>query len=162
MTRFASLPCRVLPDGRRVFVARSWRARLLGLAGLTALPPDVALLLPACRSVHTFGMRFALDLVWVDARGAVVRVDRDVAPCSVRSCAGARAVIEAPAGEGGGLARAWASAHRRDDRHDEHGGQDERDQRPHRDRHGGHDDQRHRGGSSEGSRREPRIVVGQR
>src|SRR5256885_13673930 len=113
LPRLTSLPCRVLPDGRRVFVARSWRARLLGLAGLAALPPGAALLLPACRSVHTFGMRFALDLVWVDARGAVVRVDRDVAPCSGRSCAAARAAVAVLAGEGEELARAWAAAHRR-------------------------------------------------
>ena len=79
MTRLTSLPCRVLPDGRRVFVARSWRARLLGLAGLAALPPGAALLLPACRSVHTFGMRFALDLVWVDARGAVRQLRNETA-----------------------------------------------------------------------------------
>jgi len=33
------------------------------------------LLIPRCRSVHTFGMRFALDLFWLDEWGRVLRVD---------------------------------------------------------------------------------------
>jgi uncharacterized membrane protein (UPF0127 family) len=69
-------------------------ARLLGLAGLRTPPPATGLLLPHTRSVHTFGMRFALDLVWIDGQGRVVRVDRDVRPWRVRSCRGARAVVE--------------------------------------------------------------------
>jgi uncharacterized protein len=43
-------------------------------------------------------MRFALDLHWLDAAGAVVRVDRAVRPGRVRACRRARAVIEVPAG----------------------------------------------------------------
>jgi uncharacterized protein len=78
-------------------VARCFRDRLLGLAW-TRSPRAAALLLPRCRSVHTFGMRFALDLFWVDARGEIVRVDRKVPPWRVRSCADARCVIEVPAG----------------------------------------------------------------
>lgn len=52
--------------GVRVFVARSRLARLLGLAGLGELPGDVALLIPRCRSVHTFGMRFVLEVAFLD------------------------------------------------------------------------------------------------
>jgi uncharacterized membrane protein (UPF0127 family) len=48
--------------------------------------------------VHTFGMRFALDLIWLDRTGAVVRVDRDVAPRRLRGCRRARAVLECAAG----------------------------------------------------------------
>lgn len=82
--------------GCDVRCARDPLARLLGLAGLRALPPAVGLLLPGTRSVHTFGMRFALDLVWLDREGRVVRVDHDVHPRRVRSCRGARAVVELP------------------------------------------------------------------
>src|SRR3982751_3197618 len=108
MTRFASLRCRELPAGWRVFVAGSLRSRLVGLAGLAALPARVGLLLPACRSIHTFGMRFALDLVWIGADGRPVRVDRAVRPRRLRSCRGARAVVEVAAGEGDALALALA------------------------------------------------------
>lgn len=75
-------------------VAGSRCERLLGLA-LRARPPDHALLLPRCRSIHTFGMRFPLDLVWLDAHGRVVRVDRGVPPGRVRCCRRAAAVVEA-------------------------------------------------------------------
>jgi uncharacterized membrane protein (UPF0127 family) len=84
--------------GVHVAVASGLRARLLGLAGVAAPPPGLALLLAPCRSVHTCGMRWPLDLVWLGAGGAVVRVDRDVRPWRIRSCRRALAVVEVPAG----------------------------------------------------------------
>ena len=77
-----------------ILVARSPLRRLLGLA-LRRRPPAHALLLPRCRSVHTFGMRFPLDLIWLDRDGRVLRVDEAVPPWRVRSCRGAAAVLEA-------------------------------------------------------------------
>jgi uncharacterized protein len=79
-----------------VRVANTFRARLLGLA-LRSRPPDHALLLPRTRAVHTFGMRFDLDLYWLDAGGRVVRVDRAVPRRRLRACARARSVLELPA-----------------------------------------------------------------
>src|SRR4051812_36318566 len=94
-SRLDRLPRRTLPGGRRLAAAVTWRARLLGLAGLGVLSARDGLLLPVCRSVHTFGMRFALDLVWLGADGRPVRVDRAVPPR--RAPAGRRG----PAGGGG-------------------------------------------------------------
>ena len=51
-------------------------------------------------------MRFALDLLWLDAAGAIVRIDHAVAPRRLRTCVRARAVVEAPAGEGDRFAAA--------------------------------------------------------
>jgi uncharacterized membrane protein (UPF0127 family) len=82
--------------GRDVRCANGPLARLLGLAGLPTPSAPVGLLLPRTRSVHTFGMRFALDLVWLDAAGEVVRVDRGVPPGRLRGCRRARAVVELP------------------------------------------------------------------
>ena len=76
-------------------VARGFRERLLGLAWSRS-PRAGALLLPRCRSVHTFGMRFALDLFWLDARGDIIRVDRSVPPGRIVRCGDARCVIEVP------------------------------------------------------------------
>lgn len=91
-----SLPRRLarLP-GDGVRVAAGPRARLLGLA-LLPEPPPCALLLPRTRCVHTFGMHFALDLVWLDRAGRAVRVDRAVRPGRVRACRAACAVCEIP------------------------------------------------------------------
>jgi len=71
-------------------------ARLIGLAGLRSLPADAGLLLPRTRSVHSFGMRFALDLLWLDGAGLVMRVDLGVPPRRLRSCRRAVAVVELP------------------------------------------------------------------
>jgi hypothetical protein len=80
-------------------VATGFRARLLGLAfRRRAAEP---LLIPRCRSVHTFGMRFAIDVVFLDAGGRVLRVAEAVPPGRIVSCRGARAVVEIPAGENG-------------------------------------------------------------
>lgn len=78
----------------RIVLARSGWSRLRGLA-LRRRPPGYALLLPGCRSVHTFGMRFRIDLVWLDRDGRVLRIDRAVPPWRVRSCRHAAAVLEA-------------------------------------------------------------------
>ncbi len=67
------------------------------LRGLAFAPPSGPLLIEGCRSVHTFGMRYELDLVWLDGEGAVVRVDRGVPPRRVRTCLRARSVLEVPA-----------------------------------------------------------------
>jgi len=84
--------------GMEVRVADGFLSRLVGLA--FRADRGVALHLPRCRSVHTFGMRFALDLVWLDGAGEVVRVDRAVPPCRVRSCRRARSVLELRASPG--------------------------------------------------------------
>jgi uncharacterized membrane protein (UPF0127 family) len=60
--RLAQLTC---PGGSfEAFVAESFRHRLLGLSYLD--PGEVVpLLIPRCRSIHTFGMRTPIDLAWV-------------------------------------------------------------------------------------------------
>ena len=96
--RFDGLPRRELPGGLVVIEARTHRSRNLGLARLDALDLDWGLHIPGTPSVHTFGMRFALDLVWLDRRGAVARVDRDVPVRRLRTCVRARSVVEVNAG----------------------------------------------------------------
>ncbi|WP_051222107.1 DUF192 domain-containing protein [Conexibacter woesei] len=78
--------------------ATTRRARLRGLLGHRD-PPPFALRLAPCRSIHTFGMRFPLDLHWLDAGGRTIRVDRDVGPGRLRACRSARAVVEVPSVE---------------------------------------------------------------
>lgn len=73
---------------------------------MASLPSEVGLLLAPCRSVHTFGMRFPLDLIWLDREGRVVRVDARVPPRRLRSCRRARSVLEV----GGGCAERFVAA----------------------------------------------------
>ncbi len=77
-------------------VARDRRARRRGLLGRDGV--DGALLLAGTRSVHTLGMRFALDVAWCDSDLVVLRtatVGRHRLTPPVR---GARSVLEAEAG----------------------------------------------------------------
>lgn len=86
--------------GWRLCHAATYRSRLRGLLGADGLPPRHGLLLQGTRSIHTLGMRFPIDLIWLDADGQVLRVDEAVAPRRNRRCRGAAAVIETGAGEG--------------------------------------------------------------
>lgn len=97
--RLDNLPARQLRHGEIVFEAATLRSRLLGLAFTRAMPGGCALLIPHCRSVHTFGMRFAIDIAFLDERGRPLRVHRSVPRRRVRSCRGAFAVLETAAGE---------------------------------------------------------------
>jgi uncharacterized protein len=97
--RLTELPSRALSGGRTLHVASTAAARRRGLAGLSDLDPGTGLALPGCRSIHTVGMRFALDLLWLDGGGEVVRVDRAVPPRRLRTCLRARSVVEVRAGQ---------------------------------------------------------------
>ena len=57
-----------------LFVAERYLHRLVGLAGLGELPPGAGLLIPGCRSVHTFGMRFPVDVLFVTVEGRSLHV----------------------------------------------------------------------------------------
>jgi uncharacterized membrane protein (UPF0127 family) len=96
--RFEGLPVADYDDGLLVVQAQTHRARRKGLSRLDALDPNHALYIPQCPAVHTFGMRFALDLIWLNNAGTVVRIDRDVVPWRMRFCASARSVVETVAG----------------------------------------------------------------
>jgi uncharacterized membrane protein (UPF0127 family) len=94
--RFRRQP-RVQLRGRRVPVAISRRARLLGLALLDRSAAGPGLLLPGCRGVHTFGMRFPLDLVFLDLQLREVSLRRAVPPGRLALERRAQAVLELPA-----------------------------------------------------------------
>ena len=98
------MPCRRFDDlplvwarGSYVPVAVGVRARLLGLAYLDRAAAGPGLLLPRCSSVHTFGMRFALDLHFLGAEGEVLESRWAVPPRRIVGRRGATAVLEVPA-----------------------------------------------------------------
>lgn len=87
--------------GRDVPIATTSLARLLGLAYLDRGHAGDGLLIPRCASVHTFGMRFPLDLFFLDEQGAILGVRREIPARRVIFWRGADAVLEIPAGVGG-------------------------------------------------------------
>src|SRR5215212_4673441 len=97
--RLQRLPSTTLADGAVMHGADTFASRLLGLALLRAIPAGHALLIPHARSVHTFGMRFALGVAFLDERGRPIRVEHGVRARRVLVCRHAFAVLEAGAGE---------------------------------------------------------------
>lgn len=87
-------------------VARRYGERRRGLARMEPMPTDHALRIVGTNSVHTFGMRFPLDLVWLGRGGRVVRIDTNVPARRMKTCLRARSVIEARAGHGDRFAAA--------------------------------------------------------
>lgn len=73
----------------------SWGERLRGLLGSDDQARPVMLV--GCRSIHTFGMAYPIDLVFVDDDGAVIKACLAVPPGRVVSSRRAKHVIERPA-----------------------------------------------------------------
>lgn len=105
--------------------ARGWRladsalARLVGWMGRRAAPQAGLCLMP-CRAIHTFFMRFPIDVVFFARDGTVLRrIDR-LEPGRAVACRTAFAVLELPAGaaashalvEGGNVK--WPAGHASD------------------------------------------------
>jgi uncharacterized membrane protein (UPF0127 family) len=99
--RFRRLPLAQVA-GREVPVATSLLSRLLGLALLSLRAARDGLLIPRCRSVHTFGMRFPLHIVFLDERRVPISVQGAVPPCRVVRDCRAAFVLELPARRGTG------------------------------------------------------------
>ena len=82
-----------------VAIASQWGSRARGLLGTRRLPPGHGLYLVPCRAIHTCFMRYALDLIFLDAEQQVVSLVLDVRPWRmVRGGHRARAVLEMQSG----------------------------------------------------------------
>ncbi len=79
--------------------ARNLFSRIKGLLGKSALQPGEALLIKPCNGIHTFGMRFAIDAVFLDRKNRVVALTENLRPNHMTSLHfRAASVIELPAG----------------------------------------------------------------
>ncbi len=99
--RLDRLPVTPLAGGLHVLEARGFTARLLGLAWLDELSSNAALLIPRCQSVHTFGMRFPIDVVFLDRAGAPLHTRERLSPRRISAHRHASAALETPAGRAG-------------------------------------------------------------
>ena len=82
-----------------VRIARSLWGRFWGLMGRGSLPEGQGLLLTPCSSVHTFFMRFPIDVIFVDGENRVVKVIPAMKPWrAALGGQGARSALELEAG----------------------------------------------------------------
>ena len=90
-------------DGRvvceRCLVADNALTRMRGLLGRRGLESGEGLLIRPAGSIHTFFMRFPIDVVFVSRAGEVLKVARNVRPWRTAAARGAKVVIELGAGE---------------------------------------------------------------
>jgi uncharacterized membrane protein (UPF0127 family) len=93
------------PDGTAVCescrLAATFASRLRGLLGAKQLESGHGILIRPATSVHTFFMRFAIDVVFLDRGGSVVKLVPNLRPWRVAFGRGARETLELPAGEAG-------------------------------------------------------------
>jgi len=80
-------------------VANTAWTRLKGLIGHPPLQSGEGLLIQPCRGVHTLGMRFPIDVLYVDKSGQIVRAVEQLAPGHIGPIVlNASYVLELPAG----------------------------------------------------------------
>lgn len=92
-SRFTALPVRQLL-GVEFPVAVGFDIRFRGLTFLDRARAGPGLLIPRCRSIHTFGMRFPLAVVFLDVEGNHLAIHPEIPPGRVLSDRRARAVLE--------------------------------------------------------------------
>ncbi len=54
--------------------------RIVGLLGIKSLPSGHGLLITSCNQAHTFFMRFAIDIIFLDNSNCIVEVCRNIKP----------------------------------------------------------------------------------
>lgn len=82
-----------------VEIASTPLSRMKGLLGKNSLPRGEGLLITSCRSVHTFGMKFPIDIIFLSRENRVVAVRKNTPPNRLtRIHLSASSVLELPAG----------------------------------------------------------------
>jgi uncharacterized protein len=82
----------------RVEVADQGATRRRGLLGRDGLLAGEGLWIVPCESVHTFGMKFPIDLVYLDRNKKVKKVRSRVPAWRLSGCLSAHSVVELAAG----------------------------------------------------------------
>lgn len=78
----------------RVQLADDGRTRRKGLLGRDGLDKGEGLWIVPCEAVHTFWMRFAIDLIYLDREYRVLKIRSAVPPWRLSACLRAHSVIE--------------------------------------------------------------------
>ena len=85
--------------GERVRVAETGLTRIVGLLGESELLPGDGLLIVPSQSIHTWGMRFPIDIAVLDNEWKVIAIRPDMRPFRMtRMFWKAAAVLELPSG----------------------------------------------------------------
>jgi len=79
---------------REIELASDSRTRNRGLLGRSGIADESVMIIAPCNAIHTFFMRFTIDVVFVDRQGRVLKLCRFVHPWRVRTAIRAFAALE--------------------------------------------------------------------
>ena len=85
-------------SGLQLHQAHGFWARLRGLHAWNGLPWHTGLYIKPCSAIHTCGLAYTIDLVFLSAGGQILMQQHDIKPWRIASCRGAAAVVELPGG----------------------------------------------------------------
>ena len=78
--------------------ANTFWQRLKGLLGTSSLPIGYGLLIKPCSSVHTFGMNYSIDVLFVNGNHCIIKIVDNMLPGKMSMASGSQYVVELPAG----------------------------------------------------------------
>ncbi len=81
-----------------VKVADTAPSRMRGLLGSKPLTIEQGLLITPCNSVHTFGMKYAIDVIFLNKKNYVIKIIKVMKPTRITGCFRASKVLEIAAG----------------------------------------------------------------
>jgi uncharacterized membrane protein (UPF0127 family) len=79
-------------------VADTSSKRRTGLLKHTTLPKGEGLWIAPCEGVHTFGMKFPIDVLYLSKKRKVLKIRADMPRARMSLCLRAYSVLELPAG----------------------------------------------------------------
>lgn len=79
-------------------IADTTRKRTVGLLKHDSLPPGEGLLITPCEGIHTFGMKFPIDVVFISRAKRVLKIRPALVRRRIALCLRAHSVLELPAG----------------------------------------------------------------
>jgi uncharacterized membrane protein (UPF0127 family) len=83
-----------------VMIADTFFKRLKGLMFTKELPEQSALHIKPCNEIHTFNMKYSIDVLYLDVNNNILAVDEDMRPCKIgKHVKKATSVVELPSGK---------------------------------------------------------------
>lgn len=78
--------------------ANTSEKRRKGLLKHTSLPKGEALWIAPCEAIHSFWMKFAIDVLYLNKKKKVLKIRHSMVPWRISACLRAHSVLELPAG----------------------------------------------------------------
>jgi uncharacterized protein len=86
----------------RALIANTSKTRKIGLLKHDRLEPGEGLWITPCEGVHTVGMKFPIDVLFLDKRRKVVKIRAAMPRWRMSACLWAHSVLELPSGTAAG------------------------------------------------------------